>query len=132
MLPLEIDVQPEGRYADDKRADIRVSHGHRNVPIEIKRSCHRDLWSAIRSQLIARYTRDPGAGGHGIYLVFWFGVTEGCRPTPPAQGTPPANSRVLEHRLQSTLSGDEQLKIRICVIDVTGPDSIAVERTRRI
>ena len=70
MAQLQIDAQPEGRYADDKRADIRVSRGPCNVPIEIKRSCHRDLWSAIRSQLIARYTRDPGTGGHGIYLVF--------------------------------------------------------------
>ncbi len=131
MLRLEIDAQPEGRYADDKRADIRVSRGPCNVPIEIKRSCHRDLWSAIRSQLIARYTRDPGTGGHGIYLVFWFGVTEGCRPTPPVTGTPPANSAELEHRLLSTLSADERLKIRICVIDVTGPDSVAVEPTRR-
>ncbi|MCY4141160.1 MAG: hypothetical protein OXF56_23205, partial [Rhodobacteraceae bacterium] len=130
MLRLEIDAQPEGRYVDDKRADIRVSRGPCNVPIEIKRSCHRDLWSAIRSQLMARYTRDPGTGGHGINLVFWFGVTEGCRPTPPVTGTPPANSAELEHRLLSTLSADERLKIRICVIDVTGPDSIVVERGR--
>ncbi len=121
MAQLQIDAQPEGRYADDKRADIRVSHGPCNVPVEIKRSCHRDLWSAIRSQLIARYTGDPGTGGHGIYLVFWFGVTEGCRPTPPVTGTPPANPGDLEHRLLSTLSADEQLKIRICVIDVADP-----------
>ncbi|MCY3757144.1 MAG: hypothetical protein OXG96_05425, partial [Acidobacteria bacterium] len=46
MAQLRIDAQPEGRYADEKRADIRVSCGPCNVPIEIKRSCHRDLWSA--------------------------------------------------------------------------------------
>ena len=74
LTRLQVDAQPEGRYADDKRSDIRVSHGECNVPVEIKKCSHRDLWSAIRTQLIARYTRDPGAGGHGIYLVFWFGA----------------------------------------------------------
>ena len=70
LQQLQIDVQPEGRYADDKRADIRVAYGHYNVPIEVKRSCHRNLWSAIQSQLKTRYIRDPGTGGYGIYLVF--------------------------------------------------------------
>ncbi len=118
LLRLGINVQPEVRYANDKRADICISYGHCNVPVEIKRSCHRDLWSAIRSQLIDRYTKDPGTGGHGIYLVFWFGDTEGYRPTLPETGCPPANARELEDRLTATLSVDEQLKIRICVVDV--------------
>ena len=83
---LGIDAQPEGVYADDNRSDIRVSFGGFNVPVEIKRSCHRDLWTAVRNQLIAKYTRDPGAAGHGIYLVFWFGHTEECRPTKCAAG----------------------------------------------
>ena len=60
LMRLDIEVQPEGRYANDKRADIRVSYAGFNVPVEIKRSCHRDLWSAVRSQLIARYIVDPG------------------------------------------------------------------------
>ena len=73
---LGIDAQKEGSYAEDRRSDIRVSFAVFNVPVEIKRSCHRDLWTAVRSQLIAKYTRDPGAEGYGIYLVFWFGDTE--------------------------------------------------------
>ena len=63
LMRLGIEVQPEGRYANDKRADIRVSYAGFNVPVEIKRSCHRDLWSAVRSQLIARYTVDPETDG---------------------------------------------------------------------
>ena len=53
--------------------------------VEIKKSIHRNLWSAIRNQLIAKYTRDPTAGGCGIYLVFWFGKGL-CQP--PESGSP--------------------------------------------
>ncbi len=119
LMRLGIDVQPEGRYANDKRADIRVSYARFNVPVEIKRSCHRDLWSAARTQLIARYTVDPGTQGHGVYLVFWFGDTEGCRPTPPETGSPIVSSIELEDRLVSALSADERRKIGIRVIDVS-------------
>jgi len=119
LMCLGVEVQPEGRYANDKRADIRISYPGFNVPVEIKRSCHRDLWSAAQTQLIARYTVDPGTKGHGIYLVFWFGDTEGCRPTPPETGSPTVSSLELEDRLTSILSADEKRKIGIRVIDVS-------------
>lgn len=120
---LDIDAQPEGRYADDKRADIRVSYGQQfNVPVEIKKSCHRDLWSAIGRQLIAKYTRDPGADGYGIYVVFWFGNTEHCRPT-PGEKAPPKSATQLEKRLRDTLSEEKKRKISICVIDVAKPET---------
>lgn len=121
LEPLGIDAQPEGRYADDKRADIRVSHDGRNVPVEIKRSCHRDIWRAIRTQLIAKYTRDSDAEGYGIYLVFWFGDTERCQPTPPASGSRPRTAAELEERLRATLSADEMRRIGVCVVDVASP-----------
>ena len=123
LMRLGIEVQPEGRYANDKRADIRVSYACFNVPVEIKRSCHRDLWSAVRTQLIARYTVDPETEGHGIYLVLWFGDTEGCRPTPPETGSPAVSSLELESRLMSTLSAEERRKIKIRVIDVSDPNA---------
>ena len=122
LKPLQIDAQPEGRYADDKRADIRVSCGGFNVPVEIKRSCHPNLWSAIRRQLIAKYTRDPDTDGYGIYVVFWFGNTEHCRPTPGEQ-SPPKSATQLEERLRNTLSQEEKRKISICVIDVAKPET---------
>ncbi len=118
LEPLDIDAQPEGRYADDKRSDIRVSFGGFNVPVEIKRSSHRDLWSAIRNQLIPRYTRDPGAGGHGIYLVFWFG-REHCQT--PESGRRPRDAAELEERLRETLSPDKARKVSVCVVDVSSP-----------
>jgi hypothetical protein len=119
---LGIDAQAESRYADDKRSDIRVSCGDFNVSVEIKRSCHRELWSAIKTQLIAKYTRDPGTDGYGIYLVFWFGDTEHCRPT-PGEKSPPKSADRLEELLRDTLLTEEQRKISICVIDVAQPET---------
>ena len=117
---LDIDAAPEGRYADEKRSDIRVSCRGFNVPVEIKKSDHRDLWSAIRNQLIAKYTRDPNAGGHGIYVVFWFGRS--CCQAPES-GSLPGSAAELEKRLRDTLSPEEARMIRVCVIDVTDPRS---------
>ena len=116
LEPLGIDSQPEGRYTDDNRADIRVAYGDFNVPVEIKKSTHRDLWRAIREQLIAKYTRDPGADGYGIYLVFWFGKQD-CQLSP--EGIRPKGAHELQKRLLDTLSPDEKFKISICVIDVS-------------
>ena len=118
--PLDIDAAPEGRYADEKRSDIRVSYGGFNVPVEIKKSDHRNLWSAIRNQLIAKYTRDPGAGGHGIYVVFWLGK-EHCQP--PESGTRPGSAIELEARLRDSLSPEEARMIGVRVIDVAEPSA---------
>ena len=118
LAPRGVDAQPEGTYADDKRADIRVSCDGFNVPIEIKKSSHNDLWRAIRYQLIAKYTRDPGADGYGIYLVIWFGRDECKRPpTGPAPETPDA----LRDQLlaAANLSPEERRKISVFVIDVS-------------
>ena len=118
---LEVDVLPEGTYADEKRADIRAEYGGFNVPVEIKRSCHRDLWTAIRNQLVKKYTRDPGAEGFGIYLVFWFGQDSGCKPM-ALEGWVPPGARELESRLTELLSDPEKYRISVCVIDVSKPE----------
>lgn len=119
---LGVEVIKEGYYADNKRADIRVSYGGIggfNVPIEIKCNDHKNLWYAIHDQLIAKYTRDPGAHGYGIYLVFWFG-SEGT--IPPAEGARPKTAKELEARLIETLtSKEERQQISVCVIDCSKP-----------
>lgn len=116
-----VDSLQEGTYADDKRADIRVSCDGFNVPIEIKKSTHDDLWRSIRDQLIAKYTRDPGCDGHGIYLVFWFGP-DWCKR--PPTGPPPETPDALRGQLLATanLSTEERRKISIVVIDVSNPE----------
>ena len=120
-LPQGVDAQPEGQYANDKRADIRISCRDFQVPVEIKRNKHRDLWSAPRNQLIAKYTTDPDTDGYGIYLVFWFGkeLTQ-----PPPSGGRPAGPEELSERLatEATLTPTEARKISICVVDVSRPD----------
>ncbi len=116
----EIDAQPEGVYAEDKRSDIRVSYGGFNVPVEIKRSCHRDLWMAVKSQLVAKYTRDPGAAGYGIYLVFWFGDTEKCRPIKCGDWTPETAAEV-KTKIEESLDDQEGRLISVCVVDVSKP-----------
>ena len=116
-----IDAQPEGVYAEDKRSDIRVGFGGVNVPVEIKRSCHPDLWTAVRDQLIAKYTRDPGAAGYGIYLVLWFGDTEKCRPT-KCSGWTPETAEDVGSRIQQSLHDREESLISVCVVDVSIPE----------
>jgi hypothetical protein len=120
---LGVDAIPEGHYADDKRADIRVSYGGTggfNVPIEIKCNDHKNIWYAIHEQLIAKYTRDPGAHGYGIYLVFWFGAE---KTTPAPEGPRPKTPKELEARLKERLnSKEEHQQISICVIDCSVAD----------
>ena len=116
-LPAGVDAQPEGQYSDDNRSDIRVSYGAEfNVPVEIKKDRHPKLWSALRDQLIAQYASDPSAGGHGIYLVFWFG--DGRVPPPP-QGRRPNGPAELQLRLEEQLTAAERRRIAVRVIDVS-------------
>ena len=84
--------------------------------MEIKKSDHRELWSAIKTQLMAQYTRDPGGDGYGIYLVFWFGEQH-CQM--PPEGARPTSTQALQERLPATLSAEEKVKVSIRVIDVS-------------
>ncbi len=117
-LPRGVDLVPEGRYAAEKRADIRASFDGFNVPIEIKKNSHRDLWSALRRQLINQYTTDPATAGYGIYLVLWFGAG---RTTRHPDGRRPDTPGDLARQLQGELTTDEARKISVIVMDVTRP-----------
>ncbi|MBS0496327.1 MAG: hypothetical protein JSR51_01585 [Proteobacteria bacterium] len=119
---LNIDAQREGSYADDKRADIRVSFGGANgfnIPIEIKKDSHIDLWRAIHEQLIAKYVRDPGTYGYGIYVVFWFGGKGMASSS--GSGRKPRSAQELEDCLRQMLSPEEKHRIQVCVIDCALP-----------
>ncbi len=115
----DIEAQPEGTYVNDKRSDIRISCSGFNVPIEIKRSCHRDLWTSIQSQLITKYTRDPNSKGHGIYVVFWFGHSKSCKPQISPKGTKPSGPDEIREQLINSLTLEQRNKIKVCVLDVS-------------
>ena len=122
-LPEEVDAQPEGQYADDKRADIRISCRDFQVPVEIKKNSHPKLWSAMRDQLMAQYTSDPATDGYGIYLVLWFGDVDGHRTPPPPSGVRPDSPEALKARLEEALTPEEARKISVCVIEVSAPSA---------
>ena len=82
-----------------------------------RRTRIRNLWSALRHQLIEQYASVPETDGCGIYLVFWFGKSH-TQPHPSS--TLPGNPRELQRQLEALLSDNEARKIAICVIDVSG------------
>ena len=119
-LPDDVDAQREGSYAADARADIRASHGGFNVPVEIKKDCHRDLWKAVRGQLMAKYTTDPATEGNGIYLILWFADADNPVTRHPG-GARPSSPKELRQWLEQDLSPEEARKISVIVMDVTKP-----------
>lgn len=120
-LPEGVNAQSEGQYAADRRADIRASSKNFNIPIEIKKNSHEDLWTAIEDQLIAKYTTDPETAGYGIYVVLWFGPDiEGYRLHPTDRSRPRTPDE-LECRLIESLSHQQRRRIGVVVLDVTKP-----------
>ncbi len=122
LLPYGVDARREASYAENARADVRVCGDSFGVPIEIKKSSHRELWSAMRNQLMAKYARDPESSGHGVYVVLWFGAN-GPEPakTPPT-GPRPKSAGALARRLEDDLNPEERGRIKVVVIDVSLPD----------
>lgn len=120
--PFGIDCQPEGDYANDKRADIRLSYRNEfELPIEIKRDDNRELWGAARDQLMAQYASATKASGYGIYLVLWFG--KGDLPPTRDGGKKPIASEELRNRLEALLDPEERQRIFVRVLDVRWPES---------
>lgn len=112
----DIACLPETHHADGKRSDVWCTTGVvGGVPIEVKRDQHRELWTATRGQLIARYATDPRAQGRGIYVVLWFGDSTQI-PLPPS-GLRPQTTEELRAMLESGLSEEEQRLVTIHVLD---------------
>ena len=125
---LGIRLEPERRHAGEKRADIEAICSGFNVPVEIKKNSHPELWSALHTQLVARYTNDPDTDGYGIYVVLWLGASQTTRQP---DGIRPATPRELERQLKNTLTPDEARKIAVIVMDVTKPGDQQAEPAER-
>lgn len=121
LLPLGVVPEPEGHFAEDKRADIKVIIGSLNLPVEIKRHYHEDLWTAPCEQLKKLYARDPGTAGRGIYLVLWFGVEVSPAPSPPPGSTQARTPSELEEALIQALTHSDRESIEIIIIDCARP-----------
>lgn len=117
-LPPGCIAELETVHAGKNRADVGVSYNTFKVPVEVKKNASRDVWSAVRNQLLPRYTNDPATEGLGIYLVFWFGA----RLTAPlAKGPRPQSADELRRRLAAALKPEERRRAAIVVVDVTPP-----------
>lgn len=107
---------PETHHADGKRSDVWCTAGTvSGVPIEVKRDRHRELWSATRGQLMARYASDPRAKGRGIYVVLWFGDPMRIPRSPSV--VRPQTPDELQAMLEAGLSEEEKRSITIHVLD---------------
>lgn len=118
---LELNIVEERPYADAKRADISFEYAKLGLrlPVEIKRSKHYELWTAVTEQLVSRYARDPGSMGYGVYLVLWFGQDKVKLPPKPL--AKPSSAEELQRMLEDRLTEAERPLIRICVMDVAKP-----------
>lgn len=115
-------IAPEARHAGGARSDLLVRCDGFAIPIEIKRQWHRDLWTAVREQLIPKYAAMPEAMGRGIYLVLWFGVSGASRPIArPPKGIRPETREQLHRRLVENLTPEERDRVEVRVLDVRPP-----------
>ena len=117
--PHDVVATQDEQVAEEKRPDIVAHHHPHAIPIEIKKSDSKDLWTAAADQLRTRYCRDPRSDGWGIYLVLWFGADH--LKSPPARGRRPESPGELRRQLEDQLDPQDRLKIRVIVIDVSAP-----------
>ncbi len=115
LAPAGVLAEPEGRYADERRADIKVMSPPNQIPIEIKCEWHPQVWKAIREQLVGKYGRETASDGYGIFLVFWF--TGNLKAAPSDGGQRPKTSKELQRRLVATLPEELRHKIAVLVVD---------------
>lgn len=110
---------PEARRRHDRRADILlIGDGIASLPLEAKRHTNDEVWTAVEAQL-QDYGRSPGSDGHGVYLIFWFGVEAGAVPKTPVAVGSIGSAEALHKALTSRLPETAEHLIDIVVIDVS-------------
>ncbi|WP_141736478.1 NACHT domain-containing protein [Oligoflexus tunisiensis] len=118
MQRLGVTIEAEGNYVDDNRSDMKTLFGGAmNIPIEVKRHYHLEVWSAAQSQLIEKYVIDPDASGYGIYIVLWYGIDVKRPPSPPPGIAVPTSAVEMEKALVELIPIEHRSRISILVID---------------
>lgn len=131
LNPYRISAVPEARRAEETRADLLILTGAgRNLPVEVKRHYHPDIWIAPSTQLLG-YTTAEGADGCGIYLVFWFGNE--TSPTPArSDGTDgPKSADEMESLLVRDRGPDLGSRIDVIVFDVSDLEASGAAAPRK-
>lgn len=123
LLALEapdIRFDPETHVGNDREVDIACSIGNLRIPIEAKGQWNDDLWTAANWQLGGQQAVDHRAGGHGIYLVYWFGPQMDAKPLrkPPDDIESPDTPQSLQHLLRNRLITDNRQDLRVFVLDL--------------
>jgi hypothetical protein len=121
ILPFGIVWAPEERMPSGKRADAGFRLGGARVPLEAKLAWNPTLWTACIEQLDRLYaSADHLAGGHGIYVVFWFGPhPPNGRPLPLSpEGSRPESPAALEALLSKQLIAGAGDRLSIVVLDL--------------
>jgi hypothetical protein len=120
LRPVDVEIEPEGRYARDRRADLEALAPGADVPIELKRHFHSDVFTAATRQLSERYSRHPAARGYGIFLVLWFGCADAPQPPAPPGGAPrPTSAAEMRLTVERLLAPDLRARIAVRCMDVS-------------
>lgn len=110
---------PEAQHVGNTRADMLILSGAgAQVPVEVKRHMHGELWTAAGTQL-QHYAQHTGAKGRGVYLVFWFGLERGKLPTRPGRRPMPATADELREYLVEDLPEQLRGTTEVVVLDVS-------------
>lgn len=118
LKPHGVVATQDEQVAEEKHPDIMTHHHPHAVPIEIKHTASRDIWTAASDQLHKRYCRDPRSDGYGIYLVLWFDADD---LKPPPSGRRPESPGELGSQLEAALAPQHRHKIEVIVMDVSAP-----------
>lgn len=116
-------VTVEHHMVKDKECDLVVLQGpDRLLPIEVKHHFHAELWSAWKTQLEDLYMRDAAAGGRGIYLVMWSGISARRRvPKPPIGTGRPTSPEELRCAIESLIPPSDRNRLRVLTLDIAPP-----------
>lgn len=131
LAPFGIGIPPmsEAQLARETRVDVLILSGAgANLPIEIKRHFHPQVWQAATTQLQG-YAANPGASGLGIFLVFWFGLA----PPPPSRGkgkAKPTAAAEMESMLRDGLPDQLRDTTDVVVLDVSDPRATSHRMTK--
>lgn len=116
--PYQFRLDTEKDMPDDKRADLVCNNSEMQLPIEVKRQWHNDLWTAMNDQLGDLYLKEYQSQGQGVYLIFYFGETLTKKPK-SNNVYKPQNAMQLQEYLTVCIEEKYKQGIDVFVIDLS-------------